>query len=135
VPDHPNRVAGGKRPFHTIIPAMLMRDGQAIGALGVVGADMQPQGQVQILSHMEDGQLNPQAALDAPRWRIAEDGRIRLEADVPAEVAAALATWGHKVEVGEPGSLEFGGGQLIWRVGDGWAGASDPRRDGAAAGF
>jgi gamma-glutamyltranspeptidase/glutathione hydrolase len=138
-PGHPNIVAGGKRPFHTIIPAMLMRDGRAIGALGVVGADMQPQGQVQIIGHMEDGQLNPQSALDAPRWRVTEEGRVRLESDVPAEVAATLAGWGHEVEVCAPGTPEFGGAQLVWRVNDGvdggWAAASDPRRDGSAAGF
>lgn len=134
-PGHPNIVAGGKRPFHTIIPAMLMREGRPIGALGVVGADMQPQGQVQIVGHMEDARLNPQSALDAPRWRVTEDGRVRLEADVPAEVAATLAGWGHAVEVCAPGMPEFGGAQMIWRVGDGWAAASDPRRDGSAAGF
>src|SRR5690606_5850439 len=61
-PGHPNLVAGGKRPFHTIIPAMLMRDGRPVGALGCVGADMQPQGQVQIVSNLEDGALNPQSA-------------------------------------------------------------------------
>jgi gamma-glutamyltranspeptidase/glutathione hydrolase len=134
-PSHPNHVAGAKRPFHTILPAMLMRDGRPLAAFGVVGADMQPQGQVQVVSELLDRDANPQAALDAPRWRIAEDGRIKLEAHVPADVAAALAGMGHTVEVADAASLEFGGGQLVWRMEDTWAGASDPRRDGTAAGF
>jgi gamma-glutamyltranspeptidase/glutathione hydrolase len=135
-PAHPNHVAGGKRPFHTTIPAMLLRDGRPLAALGVVGADMQPQGQVQIASDLLDRGNNPQSALDAPRWRITEnDGRIRLEAHVPADVASELALYGHRVEVAEPESIEFGGGQLVCRLGDTWAGASDPRRDGCAAGF
>ncbi len=138
-PGHPNLVAGGKRPFHTIIPAMLMRAGRPVGALGVVGADMQPQGQVQIVSHLEDGGLNPQSAVDAPRWRITENGRVRLEAAVPRAVAEALAGMGHAVDVAPVGASEFGGAQLVWRLGadgeSGWAGASDPRKDGCAAGF
>lgn len=135
-PSHPNHVAGGKRPFHTILPAMLMRQGRPLAALGVVGADMQPQGQLQVISDLLDRQANPQAAMDAPRWRIAQDdGRIRLEAGVPAAVAAELAALGHPVEIAAPDSIEFGGGQLVWRLQDAWAGASDPRRDGCAAGF
>jgi gamma-glutamyltranspeptidase/glutathione hydrolase len=129
-------VAGGKRPFHTIIPAMLLREGRPLAALGVVGADMQPQGQLQVISDLLDRQANPQAAMDAPRWRIAQDdGRIRLESGVPAPVAAELAALGHPVEIAAHDSIEFGGGQLVWRLQDAWAGASDPRRDGVAAGF
>lgn len=135
LPDHPNRLAGGKRPFHTIIPALLMRAHRAVGALGVVGADMQPQGQVQVIAQLEDLDVNPQSALDAPRWRVTEEGRIRLEADIPAAVGEALRARGHDVEVRPRDSLEFGGGQLVWRMADGWAAASDPRRDGCAAGF
>ena len=135
-PAHPNHVAGGKRPFHTIIPAMLLREGRPLAALGVVGADMQPQGQLQVISDLLDRQANPQAAMDAPRWRIAQDdGRIRLESGVPAPVAAELAALGHPVEIAAHDSIEFGGGQLVWRLQDAWAGASDPRRDGVAAGF
>ncbi|MEY2619651.1 MAG: hypothetical protein RL522_2653 [Pseudomonadota bacterium] len=135
-PAHPNHVAGGKRPFHTILPAMLLREERPLAALGVVGADMQPQGQVQVISDLLDRQANPQAAMDAPRWRIAQDdGRIRLESGVPAPVAAELAALGHRVEIAASDSIEFGGGQLVWRLEDTWAGASDPRRDGCAAGF
>ncbi len=150
---HPNEVAGGKRPFHTIIPALLMRGGQTVGALGVVGADMQPQGQLQIVSHLEDGGANPQSAVDAPRWRLTETGRVRLESAVPQAVAEALRARGHDVEIAPPGASEFGGAQLVMRIGDGsgngsgdgardstghgnhWAGGSDPRKDGCAAGF
>ena len=136
-PSHPNVVAGGKRTFHTIIPAMLMQGGKPIGALGVVGADMQPQGQLQVISHMIDGGRNPQSAVDAPRWRIAEeDGRIKLENGTPPEVATELAAMGHDVAgISPPGAPEYGGAQLLWRVGETWAGASDPRKDGCAAGF
>jgi gamma-glutamyltranspeptidase/glutathione hydrolase len=135
-PSHPNHVAGGKRTFHTTIPAMLMRAGRPLAAFGVVGADMQPQGQVQVVSELLDRGANPQSALDAPRWRIAEEsGRIRLEAHVPADVAATLASFGHDVEVADPASIEFGGGQMVYRLADAWAGASDARRDGCAAGF
>jgi gamma-glutamyltranspeptidase/glutathione hydrolase len=135
-PAHPNCVAGGKRTFHTTIPAMLMRGGRPLAALGVVGADMQPQGQVQVVSELIDRDANPQRALDAPRWRIAEDdGRIRLEAGVPQAVASELASYGHRVEIADPASIEFGGGQMVCRAGDTWAGASDGRRDGCAAGL
>lgn len=133
-PTHPNVVAPGKRPFHTILPAMLMRAGRPLAAFGVVGADMQPQGQVQVVSHLVDGDDNPQSALDAPRWRITESGRVRLEQGVPDPVAAALAQKGHAVERAEPDSLDFGGGQMVWRMEEGWAGASDWRRDGCAVG-
>ncbi|MGE4240514.1 gamma-glutamyltransferase family protein [Ramlibacter sp.] len=134
-PSHPNIVAGRKRPFHTILPAMLMQGGLPLAALGVVGADMQPQGQVQVIGDLLDRGANPQSALDLPRWRIAEDdGRIRLESQVPSEVAETLASWGHRVEIADPASLEFGGAQMVHRVGDAWAGASDFRRDGVAAG-
>ncbi|MDB5998921.1 MAG: gamma-glutamyltransferase family protein, partial [Rhizobacter sp.] len=132
---HPNRVAGSKRPFHTILPALLSRGGTPLCALGVVGANMQPQGHVQLISAMEDLGLNPQAALDMPRWRIADDGRIRLEADVAAQVAQGLLERGHDVEVRPADDIEFGGAQMAWRHEGGWIAASDPRRDGIAAGF
>ena len=131
---HPNCVAGGKRPFHTIIPACISRDGEMAGALGVVGANMQPQGQIQILCNMEDFGMNPQSALDAPRWRITENGIIRLEAGLEA-VARGLRARGHEVVVAEPGDLEFGGAQAVTRLEHGYVAASDPRRDGIPAGF
>ncbi len=136
LPGHPNHVAGGKKPFHTIIPAFLTRAGEPLGALGVVGANMQPQGQVQIISALADLGLDPQAALDMPRWRIDDTGRLRLEAAFDAQVARELADRGHPVDVRAADEhLDFGGAQLLLRAEGGWMGASDPRRDGLAAGF
>ena len=134
-PGHPNEVAGGKRPFHTILPAFLSRDGKPVAALGVVGANMQPQGQVQVVSAIEDLGLNPQSALDMPRWRIDDAGRLRLEAEFDAAVAEGLRARGHDVDIRQPRDLEFGGAQLVMCTPEGYAGASDPRRDGCAVGF
>ncbi|WP_233145976.1 gamma-glutamyltransferase family protein [Pigmentiphaga sp. NML080357] len=132
--DHPNSVAGGKKPFHTTVPALLMREGRPWGALGVVGADMQPQGQVQIISALADLDSNPQAALDMPRWRIDQEGGIRLEAAAASQIGEGLMARGHRVVRMPPGNIDFGGAQCIIRVGDGYAGASDGSRDGSAVG-
>lgn len=133
---HPNEVAGGKKPFHTIIPAMLTRGGRPLAALGVVGANMQPQGQLQIICALADLGMNPQAALDMPRWRIDDSGRLRVEAAFDPAVAQALADRGHPVQRRTAlEHLDFGGAQLAMRIGTGCLGASDPRRDGLAAGF
>ncbi|WP_296554865.1 gamma-glutamyltransferase family protein [Pigmentiphaga sp.] len=135
-PRHPNAVAGGKKPFHTIIPAMLSRAGRPLAALGVVGANMQPQGQLQIICALADLGLNPQAALDMPRWRIDDSGQLRLEAAFDPAVAQALADRGHPVQRRAAHEhLDFGGAQLVMRTGAGYLGASEPRRDGLAAGF
>jgi len=133
-PGHPNGVRGGKRPFHTIIPALLSRDGKVIAALGVVGANMQPQGQVQIIANLQDFGMNPQAAMDAPRWRIRDDGKVMLEDGCDRGAAARLSAWGHDVILCKRGDLEFGGAQLVHALGDGYVGASDARRDGIACG-
>jgi gamma-glutamyltranspeptidase/glutathione hydrolase len=136
-PDHPNQVQGGKRPFHTIIPGLLTRDGEAVAALGVVGADMQPQGQVQLICGLEDLQLNPQAALDAPRWRVTETGEVWLEEDCGEHTAQQLAARGHRVQLRAAGAEVHVAGQIAWRHREGqcWIGATDPRRDGSAVGF
>ncbi|MDO8212524.1 gamma-glutamyltransferase family protein [Conexibacter sp. CPCC 206217] len=128
---HPNRMAGGKRPYHTIVPALLARDGAFLGCLGVVGGFMQPQGQMQILRHLLDDGLDPQAALDAPRARWWEGRRVALEPGFDAGVAAGLRARGH--ELTELGPLNGGGAQLILAQPDGtFAGASDKRKDGCA---
>ena len=96
----PNAVAPGKRPFHTIIPALVSRDGQPLMALGMVGGNMQPQGQVQTLVRMLDHRQQPQAACDAPRWRFDAGRSIHLEPPAAAGLAEGLAALGHRIEPG-----------------------------------
>jgi len=135
----PNLVAPGKRPFHTIIPAFLMRDGQPLMSFGVMGGDMQPQGHLQTLVRMLDYRQNPQAACDAPRWRFNAAKRLNLEPGMRADTVAALNAMGHPLADIVDSYQDYGAGQFIWRLGDpaveGYAAASDPRRDGQAAGF
>lgn len=134
-----NLVAPGKRPFHTIIPAFLTQNGQPVMSFGVMGANMQPQGHMQTLVRMLDYQQNPQAACDAPRWRYNEGLEINVEAAMNERTVAGLQARGHLVAVIEDSYQDFGAGQFIWRAGDpkveGYVVASDPRRDGLAAGF
>jgi len=132
---HPNIVAGGKRPFHTIIPAFLSRSGRPLMSFGVMGGDMQPQGHLQMTVRLLDYGQNPQAAADAPRWKVTRDGGVLLEQAVPESTAADLARRGHRVARAAPESMEFGAAQLILCLEDGYAAASEPRRDGQAVGF
>jgi gamma-glutamyltranspeptidase / glutathione hydrolase len=137
---HPNLVAPGQRPFHTIIPGFLTdADGAPRMAFGVMGANMQPQGHVQTLVRMLAQRQQPQAACDAPRWRFNQGLSINTEAHWPAATVAGLAERGHQVEPISDSYQDFGAGQFIWRLGDpaveGYVAASDPRRDGAAVGF
>ncbi|MCU0559429.1 MAG: gamma-glutamyltransferase family protein [Desulfobacterales bacterium] len=131
---HPNEVGGGKRPFHTIIPGFVTRGGRPLISFGVMGAHMQPQGHLQMMVRICDYGQNPQAALDAPRWHVAPDASVALEAGFPAAVVADLRKRGHRVVLGEAAAL-FGGGQTILRLPEGYLAASDPRKDGQAAGF
>ena len=138
-PASANCVAPGKRPFHTIIPAFLTKDGQPVMSFGVMGGNMQPQGHMQTLVRMLDFGQNPQAACDAPRWRVNEGLSINAEAQMDPATAQGLTDLGHQVEVLQDSYQDFGAGQFIWRLGDpasdGYVAASDPRRDGQAAGF
>ena len=138
-PGSPNEVAPGKRPFHTIIPAFLTREGQPVMSFGVMGAHMQPQGHVQTLVRMLDFQQNPQAACDAPRWRVNQGLSVHLEPTATAAVAEGLRTRGHDLAANSNVYQDFGAGQFIWRLGDpataGYVAASDPRRDGQVAGY
>ena len=134
-----NQVAPGKRPFHTIIPAFLTKGGQPVMSFGVMGGNMQPQGHMQTLVRMIDYGQNPQAACDAPRWRFNAGVEINAEQQMPKSTVEELVRRGHKVDVIDDSYQDFGAGQFIWRMGDpkkeGYVVASDPRRDGLAAGF
>ncbi len=134
-PGHPNLIGGGKRPFHTIIPGFLTRDGAPLAAFGVMGGPIQPPGHVQTLVRMLDYGMNPQAALDAPRWKVNGGLSIDLEHSASDELRAGLAALGHRYEAVADSYMDFGAGQFIVRTEGGYVAASDPRRDGQAAGF
>ena len=138
-PASPNGVAPGKRPFHTIIPAFLTKDGQPQMSFGVMGGNMQPQGHLQTVVRMLDYQQSPQAACDAPRWRFNAGLEINVEASMAGATVQGLSDRGHHMEVINDSYQDFGAGQFIWRAGDpgsqGYIAASDPRRDGQAVGF
>ncbi|WP_254768052.1 gamma-glutamyltransferase family protein [Salinilacihabitans rarus] len=130
-PDHPNSLEPGKRPFHTLVPAVARFGPDDWAAFGVMGGYMQPQGHVQVLSNIVDYDMGEQEALDAPRWRYREDGTLGVEERLPN--AAKLARKGHDVRVLPP-SL-FGGAQLVRRREGTLAGATEPRKDGHVAGY
>ena len=134
-----NQVAPGKRPFHTIIPAFLTKDGRPVMSYGVMGANMQPQGHMQTLVRMLDYGQSPQVACDAPRWRYNAGFEINVEAGMNPAVVQALADKGHRMEVINDSYQDFGAGQFIWLAGnpkvEGYVAASDSRRDGMAVGF
>lgn len=135
-PAHPNVVAPGKRPFHTIIPAMASKHGNAILSFGVMGGHMQPQGHVQMILRIFDHQQNPQAAADAPRWHVNKHFEIAIENGLPAEVRAELTRRGHRWITDSDVSVDlFGGAQLIYRLDDGYCAGSDSRKDGQAVGY
>ncbi|MBT3820925.1 MAG: gamma-glutamyltransferase family protein, partial [Nitrospinaceae bacterium] len=133
--DHRNCIAPGKRPFHTIIPGFVMRDGEPWMSYGIMGGDMQPQGHVQVLSNMVDFGMNIQEAIEAPRFRVLGGLDVAIEYGVPDEVFDELRSRGHDVARG--GGYEgFGGGQGIVRLPEGvYMAGSDQRRDGCAVGF
>jgi gamma-glutamyltranspeptidase / glutathione hydrolase len=136
---HPNCVGPNKRPFHTIIPAFLMKDGAPQMSFGVMGGNMQPQGHMQTLVRMLDYHQNPQAACDAPRWRFNAGLDVNAEHTMNPAVVQGLKERGHEISGFEDSYQDFGAGQFIWRMGDpsveGYVAASDARRDGLAAGF
>jgi len=136
---HPNVVAGGKRPFHTIIPGFLCQDGQPRMSFGVMGGNMQPQGHVQTLMRMLRHGQQPQAACDAPRWKVATGLAIDFERTMAPGLVAGLNALGHQSQATADAYMDFGSGQFIWRLADdladGYVAASDSRRDGQAAGF
>jgi len=132
-PEHPNRLDPGKRPFHTLVPALARFDEDDWLGFGVMGGYMQPQGHVQVLSNIVDYDMPLQAALDAPRWRYREDGTLAIEERMPAGVASKLARKGHDVRVLYPGL--FGGAQAVRNDDGSLSGGTEPRKDGQVSGF
>jgi len=139
--EHPNALAGGKRPYHTIIPAMALKDGELWASFGVMGGFMQPQGHFQVISGMVDDELNPQEALNRPRFCLEEgtgDSLLALEEGIPVGTMARLAELGHRIRpVSGRGRGVFGDGQIIRRDAETGVlfGGSDPRKDGQVAAF
>ncbi len=138
---HPNALAGGKRPYHTIIPGMLLHEGELVAPFGVMGGFMQPQGHFQVVNALIDDDINPQEALDRPRWQIAGGdpaGTILLEEGYPIKTLARLADLGHSVRpVSGASRIVFGSGQIILRNRETGVlfGGSDPRKDGLVAAY
>jgi gamma-glutamyltranspeptidase/glutathione hydrolase len=128
-PRAPNCLAPGKKCYHTIIPGFLTRDGQAIGPFGVMGGYMQPQGHVQVVTNLLDFGLNPQQALDAPRWQWIRGRSFSVEDRFSAEIARTLASMGHEVDI-SLSNIAFGRGQIILRLENGiLVGATESRTD------
>jgi gamma-glutamyltranspeptidase / glutathione hydrolase len=130
---HPNAIAPRKRPMHTIIPGMLMRDGRAVAPFGVMGGHYQAMGHVELLSGLLDRGLDVQEALDAPR-SFAYGGVVEMESGFPDEVVAGMRARGHAAI---PAPLPIGGGQIIWidHARGTLVAGSDPRKDGSALGY
>jgi gamma-glutamyltranspeptidase/glutathione hydrolase len=136
-PGRANTVGPRRRPLHTIIPAFVTRRAPAGGAapwlaFGVMGGSMQPQGQVQVLLNLTVFGFDLQEAIDAPRFRWLDGARVALEPEIGGEVRDRLRALGH--EIVPDGAVGFGGGQATLRVTQGWAAASDRRKDGLAIG-
>jgi len=135
--NHPNCVDGSKRPFHTIIPGFLMSGQDPVMAFGLMGGMMQAQGHVQMALRTQLWKQDVQTAADAPRWRVNDGMAVSIEASMDAGVVQALKSMGHQIIIEEPDhAFGFGGAQLIHRLdAGGYAGGSDPRKDGGAYGF
>jgi len=132
---HPNRVGPRKRPFHTIIPGFVTRAGKPYATIGVMGGPIQPQAHVQTLVRLLDYRQQPQAVLDAPRWKVNGGLSLDLETGIAPSVQDGLAALGHRFASIPDSYMDFGAGQIIVRVSGGYVAASDPRRDGQAGGF
>lgn len=130
---HDNCLMPHKKTYHTIIPGFLMKDGKAVGPFGVMGAFMQPQGHVQVVTNLIDFHMNPQEAIDAPRWQWVSDKNIQVEPTVPLHIIKDLVRRGHNVTI-QPMPATFGRGQMILRTEEGTLiGGTEPRTDGQIA--
>lgn len=136
-PGHPNEVGPGKKPFHTIIPGFLMKNGQPKMSFGVMGGPMQAQGHVQMVLRTQLWDQDVQTAVDAPRWRFVAGQQVACEEALPQAIRDKLSGLGHDISVETPDSaFGFGGAQLIERLdGGGYVAGSDPRKDGQAVGY
>ncbi|AXK81122.1 gamma-glutamyltransferase family protein [Pseudolabrys taiwanensis] len=132
---HPNAPAPGKRPLHTLLPAMVFKDGAPLISLGVTGGNMQPQGHVQLLLRVLAANSEPQSAIEAARYRYMADMAINLEDRVDDAVKTQLAARGHVIKPMPPGYMDFGSAQIVYRLGESWLAATDNRKDGAAIGW
>ena len=130
-PSSPNCIGPNKRPFHTIIPGFLVQ-GELRTAFGVMGGPMQPQGHLQVVCRMVFAKQNPQAALDAPRWKLLGGKSVAIEPGFDELVYETLRQYGHELEIAQSRTVAFGGGQIVQGISNGYAGASDSRRDGQA---
>ena len=130
---HPNQIGPNKRPFHTIIPAFVTKNGEPLMAFGVMGGSMQPQGHVQMMIRIFQFGQNPQTAIDAPRWRVMDNFNVILESGFKKSTYLELAKIGHNIA--QDHFYKFGGGQIIYKLEDGYLGASDWRKDGQAVGI
>lgn len=131
---HPNQVGPNKRPYHTIIPGFVSKDGAPVMSFGVMGGPMQPQGHVQVVARIADHAQNPQAACDGPRFRWAQGLQVCCEKGFPQSTLDELERRGHQLITADDDN-QFGSCQAIWRLDSGYLGVSDPRRDGQAVGF
>ncbi|MCL2169844.1 MAG: gamma-glutamyltransferase family protein [Defluviitaleaceae bacterium] len=134
-PAHANALQGGKLTYHTIIPGFLTKDFKPIGPFGVMGGYMQPQGHVQVILNLVHGNLNPQQALDAPRWQWMADKRVEIEHHFPRHIVSELSNMGHQLST-PPDGGGFGRGQIIWQMENGaLCGGTESRADGAIASY
>jgi gamma-glutamyltranspeptidase / glutathione hydrolase len=131
---HPNQVGPHKRPYHTIIPGFMSKDGAPVMSFGVMGGTMQPQGHVQVVVRIADYGQNPQTACDGPRFRWVNGLQVSVEGGFPPATLDGLRERGHELVTVDDYN-QFGSCQAIWQLDDGYVAASDPRRDGQAVGF
>jgi len=134
-PGHPNQVGPAKRPYHTIIPGFVTRNGAPLMSFGLMGGSMQPQGHTQMMVRMADYGQGPQGAIDAPRFRIVQGLEVTFEDEWPAATIAELARRGHTVMKLPEDYNAFGCAQIAHRLEDGYLCASDARRDSLPVGF
>ncbi len=132
---HPNRVAPGKRPFHTIIPGFVTRNGAPLMSFGLMGGSMQPQGHTQMMVRMADYGQGPQGAIDGPRFRFVQGMDVTFEDEWRETTLSDLAARGHRVMKLPEDYNAFGCAQIAYRLEDGYLGASDARRDSLPVGF